>query len=237
MPLGALIAGIFGAILGAPTLKLRGDYLAIVTLGFGEIIRVFLNNLDHPVNLTNGPKGIGQIDSITLFKFEWFGIPGLNLGRFLDIGEFRINSVTLYYYLFLALVRGQRDHLPPAGAVAHRPRLDGDPRGRDRRQGHGHQHPQHEAAGLRHGRHLRRRVGRHVRRLPGLRLARVVQPDGVGDDRRHGGAGRHRPPARRDPGCRAAVGAARGAALGVGRVRPAVASPAAGWTPPSCASC
>ncbi|WP_332813496.1 branched-chain amino acid ABC transporter permease [Ramlibacter sp.] len=103
LPLGALIAGIFGAILGAPTLKLRGDYLAIVTLGFGEIIRVFLNNLDHPVNLTNGPKGIGQIDSITLFKFEWLGIPGVNLGRFIDIGDFRINSVTLYYYMFLAL--------------------------------------------------------------------------------------------------------------------------------------
>ena len=58
IPLAALLAGFFGALLGAPTLKLRGDYLAIVTLGFGEIIRVFLNNLDHPVNITNGPKGI-----------------------------------------------------------------------------------------------------------------------------------------------------------------------------------
>ena len=38
----------FCGLLGAPTLKLRGDYLAIVTLGFGEIIRIFLNNLDHP---------------------------------------------------------------------------------------------------------------------------------------------------------------------------------------------
>ncbi|HYD75448.1 branched-chain amino acid ABC transporter permease [Ramlibacter sp.] len=103
IPLGAFLAGIMGILLGAPTLKLRGDYLAIVTLGFGEIIRVFLNNLDHPVNLTNGPKGLGQIDSITLFHFEALGIPGLNLGRFLDIGEFRVSSVTLYYYLFLVL--------------------------------------------------------------------------------------------------------------------------------------
>ena len=47
-----------GVVLGAPTLKLRGDYLAIVTLGFGEIVRVFMNNLDAPVNITNGPKGI-----------------------------------------------------------------------------------------------------------------------------------------------------------------------------------
>jgi branched-chain amino acid transport system permease protein len=57
-----------GVLLGAPTLKLRGDYLAIVTLGFGEIIRVFLNNLDHPVNITNGPKGMGQIDSVSILR-------------------------------------------------------------------------------------------------------------------------------------------------------------------------
>ncbi len=96
IPLGAGLAGFFGVLLGAPTLKLRGDYLAIVTLGFGEIIRVFLNNLDHPVNITNGPKGLNQIDSIKLF--------GLDLGRSLKIGDFTLPSVTLYYYLFLVLV-------------------------------------------------------------------------------------------------------------------------------------
>ena len=96
IPLAAVLAAFCGALLGAPTLKLRGDYLAIVTLGFGEIIRIFLNNLDHPVNLTNGPKGIGQIDSVQIF--------GLNLGRPLEIMGFTLNSVTLYYYLFLALV-------------------------------------------------------------------------------------------------------------------------------------
>ena len=58
IPLGARCSpALFGVLLGAPTLKLRGDYLAIVTLGFGEIIRVFLNNLDAPVNITNGPQG------------------------------------------------------------------------------------------------------------------------------------------------------------------------------------
>ena len=96
IPLAAVVAALFGALLGAPTLKLRGDYLAIVTLGFGEIIRIFLNNLDHPVNLTNGPKGIGQIDSVQIF--------GLDLGKRLELFGFDINSVTLYYYLFLALV-------------------------------------------------------------------------------------------------------------------------------------
>jgi branched-chain amino acid transport system permease protein len=104
VPLGAAIAGILGVLLGAPTLKLRGDYLAIVTLGFGEIIRVFLNNLDQPVNITNGPKGLGQIDSITLMRFDALGIPGINLARTIEITKnFSIHSVTLYYWLFLAL--------------------------------------------------------------------------------------------------------------------------------------
>lgn len=66
LPIGFVMAGIFGVLLGAPTLKLRGDYLAIVTLGFGEIIRIFLNNLDRPINLTNGPRGINKIDPITI---------------------------------------------------------------------------------------------------------------------------------------------------------------------------
>jgi branched-chain amino acid transport system permease protein len=96
LPLAAGLAGLFGVLLGAPTLKLRGDYLAIVTLGFGEIIRVFLNNLDHPVNITNGPKGIGQIDAVTVF--------GYPLSKKLDLGFVELPSVTLYYYLFLALV-------------------------------------------------------------------------------------------------------------------------------------
>ncbi|WP_371134287.1 ABC transporter ATP-binding protein [Polaromonas sp.] len=96
IPLAAALAGLFGVLLGAPTLKLRGDYLAIVTLGFGEIIRVFLNNLDRPINLTNGPKGISQIDSITVFGFD--------LGETHSFFGIEVTSVTMYYYLFLALV-------------------------------------------------------------------------------------------------------------------------------------
>jgi branched-chain amino acid transport system permease protein len=96
VPLGAAVAGLFGVLLGAPTLRLRGDYLAIVTLGFGEIIRVFLNNLDHPVNITNGPKGIGPIDTMTLL--------GVDLGKKHTLLGLEIPPVTNYYYLFLALV-------------------------------------------------------------------------------------------------------------------------------------
>jgi len=96
IPLAAGVAGLAGVLLGAPTLRLRGDYLAIVTLGFGEIIRVFLNNLDHPVNITNGPKGIGPIDPMHLF--------GFSLGERHELFGLDIPVVTNYYYLFLALV-------------------------------------------------------------------------------------------------------------------------------------
>ena len=98
IPLGAAVAGFFGVLLGAPTLRLRGDYLAIVTLGFGEIIRVFLNNLDHPVNITNGPKGLAQIDSLVL------PIVNYDLGKKSSLFGLDFPSVTNYYYLFLALV-------------------------------------------------------------------------------------------------------------------------------------
>ncbi len=71
LPLGALLAGVAGALLGAPTLKLRGDYLAIVTLGFGEIVRIFMNNLNSPINITNGPQGITLIDPVTVGAFKF----------------------------------------------------------------------------------------------------------------------------------------------------------------------
>ena len=95
IPLGAFLAALAGVLLGAPTLKLRGDYLAIVTLGFGEIVRVFMNNLDAPVNITNGPKGITGIDDMHILGFE--------LGRRHEIFGFDIAKVTNYYYLFLVL--------------------------------------------------------------------------------------------------------------------------------------
>lgn len=95
VPLAGLLAAGFGILLGAPTLRLRGDYLAIVTLGFGEIIRIFLRNLDRPLNITNGPKGISSIDPIQLF--------GVSLARTQNLFGFRIPSVYLYYYLFALL--------------------------------------------------------------------------------------------------------------------------------------
>lgn len=95
LPLGALVAGLFGVLLGAPTLKLRGDYLAIVTLGFGEIIRIFMNNLNAPLNITNGPQGINMIEPVH--------IAGVRLSKGTEIFGLELSALQLYYYLFLGL--------------------------------------------------------------------------------------------------------------------------------------
>jgi len=96
LPIGAAVAALFGLLLGAPTLRLRGDYLAIVTLGFGEIIRIFLNNLDHPVNVTNGPIGINKIDPIS--------IGGADFTRAHEVFGITFSGVHIYYYVLLALL-------------------------------------------------------------------------------------------------------------------------------------
>ncbi|PHV10271.1 ABC transporter permease subunit [Chitinimonas sp. BJB300] len=95
LPLAALMAGLFGVLLGSPTLKLRGDYLAIVTLGFGEIVRLFMNNLDRPINITNGPQGVNLIEPVSLF--------GHKFSQAITVFGVEFRSVHLYYYLFLAL--------------------------------------------------------------------------------------------------------------------------------------
>ncbi len=66
--LGIIVAAFVGLILGLPVLRVRGDYLAIVTLGFGEVVRQLVNNLDKPLNLTNGPQGITPIQRPPLPK-------------------------------------------------------------------------------------------------------------------------------------------------------------------------
>jgi branched-chain amino acid transport system permease protein len=98
LPIGALVAAFFGVLLGAPTLKLRGDYLAIVTLGFGEIVRIFLNNLSRPVNLTNGPQGITGIDS--------FKLGGLDFAVSERVLGLTFSGPIKYYYLLLLVMIG-----------------------------------------------------------------------------------------------------------------------------------
>jgi len=98
LPIGAAVAAFFGVILGAPTLKLRGDYLAIVTLGFGEIVRIFLNNLSRPVNITNGPQGITGIDP--------FKLDGFSFGAYESFLGLEVSGPIKYYYLLLVVALG-----------------------------------------------------------------------------------------------------------------------------------
>lgn len=88
---------VFGVLIGAPTLRLRGDYLAIVTLGFGEIFRLAVNSLDgvSGPKITNGPNGIAQIPDLELF--------GYNLGTSHEIGSFTLGRYANYYLLMLLI--------------------------------------------------------------------------------------------------------------------------------------
>lgn len=86
IPIGALFAAIFGMTLGFPVLRLRGDYLAIVTLGFGEIIRMIMENWDE---FTNGPAGIANIPKPTVF--------GLDL-------NFEQMTTFLYFVIFVMVI-------------------------------------------------------------------------------------------------------------------------------------
>ncbi|MCE1252075.1 MAG: branched-chain amino acid ABC transporter permease [Anaerolineae bacterium] len=101
--LGMVVAALVGILLGLPVLRVRGDYLAIVTLGFGEVIRVLANNLDKPINLTNGPQGITPIQRPSLPQ----GLQdALNVvfnplvGRYATVDEF----YNMLFYLLALLV-------------------------------------------------------------------------------------------------------------------------------------
>ncbi len=96
--LGAAVSCLFGVLIGAPTLRLRGDYLAIVTLGFGEIFRITVNNLDGSAgpSLTNGPNGVSNVPDLALGGFSF----GANHSLFgIDL-PFQAN----YYWLEILLV-------------------------------------------------------------------------------------------------------------------------------------
>jgi len=97
----AVLAALFGIIIGLPTLRLRGDYLAIVTLGFGEIIPQFVRNADslHGFNLTNGSFGLSPIDPLGFGHDIPLGITTLP-ANFLTVS----NADTWYYRVGLALV-------------------------------------------------------------------------------------------------------------------------------------
>ncbi|MFG2948565.1 branched-chain amino acid ABC transporter permease [Streptomyces adustus] len=94
---GAGASLVFGVLIGAPTLRLRGDYLAIVTLGFGEIFRITANNLDGTSgpDITNGSNGISSIPNLDILGFDFgaiHNILGFEIGRFAN-----------YFFLMLVI--------------------------------------------------------------------------------------------------------------------------------------
>ncbi|GGW84739.1 branched-chain amino acid ABC transporter permease [Streptomyces lomondensis] len=95
---GAAASLVFGVLIGAPTLRLRGDYLAIVTLGFGEIFRIAVNNMDGDSgpDVTNGPNGIANIPDLNLL--------GFNFGQAHDIGGFTLGRFANYYLLMVLIM-------------------------------------------------------------------------------------------------------------------------------------
>ncbi len=104
LPLAGLFAATFGILLGFPVLRLRGDYLAIVTLGFGEIIRVVLLNW---YEFTGGPDGISGIPRPTLFGLEFRPVPSVEGGQtfhgFFGLDFSPDHRVIFLYYLILVL--------------------------------------------------------------------------------------------------------------------------------------
>ncbi|TQK62132.1 branched-chain amino acid transport system permease protein [Brevibacillus sp. AG162] len=95
--IGLIVAAVFGILLGLPVLRVKGDYLAIVTLGFGEIIRIVFNNLDKPINITNGPQGITPIPSPELF--------GIKMGT-----PFYFYFIVLFVIAFIVLANIRFEH-------------------------------------------------------------------------------------------------------------------------------
>lgn len=95
--LAVIMAALTGIVIGLPALRLRGDYLAIVTLGLGEVVRVLANNLDHPINLTNGPQGITPIERPPI---PWL----MSLLDALGIEADSSLGYALFFYLLVLLV-------------------------------------------------------------------------------------------------------------------------------------
>ena len=98
LPLCAIVSALFGTLLAFPVLRMYGDYLAIVTLGFAEIVRLILNNWDE---VTGGPSGI-PVPSPTLFGLEFTRVP--ELGGIPFHTFFKIEYASYYRYVFLFFI-------------------------------------------------------------------------------------------------------------------------------------
>ncbi|HSA66922.1 MAG TPA: high-affinity branched-chain amino acid ABC transporter permease LivM [Methyloceanibacter sp.] len=100
LPLAGLLAALWGVILGFPVLRLRGDYLAIVTLAFGEIVRIVLLNW---TNVTNGPNGISDIPKPTFFGLPFRAGGGETFASFFGLRYDPLHAIIFLYYVILGL--------------------------------------------------------------------------------------------------------------------------------------
>ena len=194
LPLAGILAALWGIILGFPVLRLRGDYLAIVTLAFGEIIRLILINW---VAFSGGYAGIASIPRITFFGLSLRDEPG-NFADFFHIDYSPIHGKIFLYYVILCLalltnfVTLRLRRLPIGRA------WEALARRRNRLPVARHQHPQHQAHRLRARRLLRRPRRLVLRGAPGLHQPGELHLHRIGDDprdrraRRHGFADRRR---------------------------------------------
>jgi len=182
------VAAAFGAILGFPTLRLRGDYLAIVTLGFGEIIPQFFTNGNNIFghNLTNGVQGILPVDNIGTGPFQVLPYVPASLGPFDAPYRFVIFCALAAFCVFVSL-RIRTGRLGRAWLAIREDEHDG------------HSADAHEAFRLRRWRFLRRRRGRCVRDPHQRCDRRPVQLLDLRHHSRNGGAGRHGQRVGRDP--------------------------------------
>ena len=176
LPLGGALAALTGILLGFPVLRLRGDYLAIVTLGFGEIIRLILLNWQ---NLTGGPNGISGIP-----RPSFFGLPfnSADNGFAATFGLQVFADPPRRIPLLPHSRAGAAHQLGHAAAApaADRPRLGGAARGRDRLPRARHQHHDDEAHRLCHRRDVRRLCRRLLRHAPGLHQPGILHLRRVG---------------------------------------------------------
>jgi ABC-type branched-subunit amino acid transport system permease subunit len=104
LAIGLAVGALFGVLLGLPVLRLRGDYLAIVTLGLGEVIRVLATNLDRPINITNGSQGIKDVGRPPLFIEPIFQSLGITISR--------VQEYQLYFYFLVLIILGGMGSIP-----------------------------------------------------------------------------------------------------------------------------
>jgi branched-chain amino acid transport system permease protein len=100
LPLAGVLAALWGVMLGFPVLRLRGDYLAIVTLAFGEIIRIVLLNWTE---VTNGPNGVSDIPKPTFFGLAFSPTGEHTFAKFFGIGYDPLHGIIFLYYVILGL--------------------------------------------------------------------------------------------------------------------------------------